>query len=251
MKHAFTSTLLTALLALGTQAQAAKLQNGDFALGLNGWQVAGDASVQTGSVLGVSLGSAPALILGTASVDFDDDTPDAPGAFNVSGQAALETGQTAGLEASLGLPTLELGTNGFEGSGAMQTFSVNAGDIISFDWRVLARDYEFMSTESDSAQYFVQTGSNLQTFTLGDLASLPLQNLGNGWLDSGVQHVSFTSTYTGQMSLGFAVVDVNSFNGTSLLAVQNVLAVPEPEGVALALVGLLLLGRASRRLHQH
>lgn len=246
MKKAFTPSLLLALLAFGAQAQAANLQNGDFALGLNGWQAVGDASVQTGNVLGLSLGLTPALVLGTASIDFDDDAPAAAGAFNVSGQAAALAGD---LEAVLGLPATQLGTNGFEGSGATQTFLVSAGDTITFNWRLLARHHTFLGTESDTAHYFVQTGGNLQAFTLGELASLPLQNLGNGWLDSGMQQVSYTAQDTGLLTLGFAAVDVNSFNGSSLLAVQNVAvtAVPEPEGLALALVGLLLLARAGSR----
>lgn len=253
MKFKLSSTLLMALAAFGAQAQAASLQNGSFNQGLSHWQVAGDAAVRSGGLHGADLGNAPVLLLGTASIDFDDDAPSPPATFNFSGHAALETSTNAGLEEQLGLPTLALGTNAYEGSGALQTFSVNAGDTIAFDWRVLSRDNGFTASESDVAHVFWQAAGQTQLVELGQLATLNLQNAGNGWLDSGLRHFSFIASHTGQMTLGFSITDVNSFNGTSMMAVQNVVAtaaVPEPESMALALVGLILLGRTGRRLHQ-
>lgn len=248
-------TLLTAVLASlsAQQALASGLQNGQFTQGLSAWQTAGDASVQSGSVLGVNLGPAPALVLGTATTWADDDAPAAAGAFNVSGLDPLAAGEVAGLEALLNLPTSAMGPNHYEGSSALQTFDVQAGQQISFDWRLLTRDNSSHLAEPDTAWLVWNQGNQASLQALGDVANTPMQASTGGWLDSGLHHIAFTSTYTGMVSLGFAVSDTNSFSNTSLLTVQNVSvsAVPEPQSVALALVGLMWLCRSAARMHQY
>jgi hypothetical protein len=240
----------TALALANTQAHAANLQNGQFSQGLSGWQTAGDASVHNTSVLGTNLGASPALILGTASTVFDDDAPAAAGSYNASGLDPLETSPANGLEAALGLPQGAMGVDAYEGSGAQQSFTVAAGDEISFDWRLLSRNNGTASTEPDTAWLIWTEGSVSHLIKLGDIGSLAMQTGAAGWLDSGVLHHSFTSSFSGQVTVGFGVADIGSFGNTSLLAIQNVsltAAVPEPESMALALVGLILLGRTARR----
>lgn len=250
------TTIAAALMGLlASSAHAAALQNGTFAQGLLGWQAAGDVSVQSASALGLPLGNGHAtLVLGTATTFTDDDAPSAAGAYNLSGNDPLLSGDPAGLEASLGLALNALGNNVYEGSSARQTFTVSAGDVVSFDFMLASRDSGMNQSEPDTAWLSWQVGTgSVSLSTLGSTASLSMGTLANGWTGSGWQHVSFTASSTGQVTLGFAVADVNSFTTTSLLSIQNVAvtaAVPEPESLALVLTGLVLLGAATRRMHQ-
>ena len=260
MKSLFTSSLASSLAMslmalLGTSAHAAPLLNGTFAQGLQGWQTAGDVSVQSTTVAGLSLGSANAtLLLGTATTFTDDDAPSAAGTYNLSGNDPVLSGEVDGLEASLGLPTSALGSDVYEGSSAKQTFSVSAGDVVSFDFLLASRNSGVSLSESDTAWMSLQIGAGTPgLITLDNATSPTMISLGNGWLGSNWQHVSFTASSTGLLTLGFAVADVGSFTGTSLLGIQNVAvaaAVPEPESLALALTALVLLGATTRRMHQ-
>jgi hypothetical protein len=240
---------------LAASAHAAGVQNGNFTQGLQGWQTGGDVSVQSTSALGLPLGNTNAtLLLGTAVTFSDDDAPAAAGAYNLSGNDPLLSGDPAGLEASLGLASSALGNNVYEGSSARQTFTVSAGDVVSFDFMLASRNSGVRINEPDTAWLTWQVGAgNVNLSTLGSTASLSMGTLADGWIGSGWQHVSFTANSTGQVTLGFAVADVNSFTTTSLLGIQNVAvtaAVPEPESLALVLTGLVLLGAAARRMHQ-
>ncbi|MGC4060976.1 MAG: hypothetical protein QM749_09045 [Aquabacterium sp.] len=247
------TALATALLGLlASCAHAAGVQNGDFAQGLQGWQTAGDASVQSTSAVGLSLGNANAtLLLGTAVTFTDDDAPAAPGAYNLSGNDPVLSGDPAGLEASLGLPLNALGSDVYEGSSAKQTFTVSAGDVVSFDFMLATHGLPM--NEPDTAWMTWQAGSATPALSTLASTSPTMGSMANGWFGTGWQHVSFTAGSSGQFTLGFAVADVGSFTTTSLLGIQNVAvtaAVPEPESLTLVLTGLVLLGAAARRVHQ-
>lgn len=229
------SALCLALPLLGASAaHAAPLQNGDFQQGLLGWQTAGDASVQGGA--------SPQLVLGTATTWTDDDAPDAAGAHNLSGQDPLIAGDASGLEAWLGLPTSAFGPNAYEGSAAMQTFDVQAGDRVSFTWQLATRDNGTHIAEPDAAWLVLGEGGPAAAQLLGDTATLSMQAQAGGWLASSAMQHSFIAMQSGPLTLAWAISDTNSFGNTSLLRIGQVTvtAVPEPGVIALVLAGVFV-----------
>jgi hypothetical protein len=246
--HRYTRTL--GALLTGLALSTASVAQADA---LDTWATSGDASVQTGTVLGLNLGSSATLVLGTASTDYADDAPAAAGAYNVSGHSALDTDT---LQSTLGLSAGALDDNAllryaYEGSLASQTFSVQAGDTISFDWRLLSQASGGAIDVPDTAWLLWQQNGSTTLIKLADTSSL--STVSAGWLDSGLLHGSYTAANAGNVTLSFVLADINSYDTTSLLAVQNVAlttAVPEPESLALCLMGLGILGLRARRSNQ-
>lgn len=214
---------------------------------LNTWQTAGDVTQAT-QLGAISLGQT-SYLLGTASLNATDDAPLAAGALNLSGQNPLEIGD---LTATIGLPGAILDDEAnahfaYEGSALFNTVNVQAGDTLSFDWRLFGQ-INTGSMPAPDAAWLILGNTAIK---LADVDGLTTVN--GTWLDSGTQHISHTFTQAGSMKIGLVVADVDSYDTTSVLAIQNVgltAAVPEPEGVALALTGLLILGRLTRRSHQ-
>lgn len=233
---------------LAGHAQAAPLANGQFSQGLQGWQTAGDASVQVAPLWQIDIGPAPRLVLGTATTWTDDDAPLAAGAFNASGIDPSAAGDASGLEASLGLPTTALGFDAYEGSSAWQTFDVQAGQRIGFTWRIATRDNGTRADEPDGAWLLTRQGGQDSLTQLGQIAGLAMQATAGGWLDSGEMQATFIATQSGPLTLGWAIADVGSFSNTSLLLIGDVTVtnVPEPTTIALVVAGLAAL-RAGRR----
>lgn len=253
MKFPTFSPLALVAFAMTPLAHAAELQNGSFTQGLNHWQAVGDVATRSGTMLGINLGAAPVAVLGTASTVYDDDAPALAGSYNVSGLDPIETAPAQGLESWLGLPAQALGANAYEGSAISQTFDISAGAQVSFDWRLLTRDNGSNQSEPDTAWLTWQQGGQIQLIALGNVGSSLLQaGSASGWLDSGMQHASYTAQQGGTLTLSWVLADINSFGNTSLMTLQNVTvtpSVPEPTGVALVLTGLVMLARA-RRMHQ-
>jgi hypothetical protein len=201
------------LLAGGAQAQ---LANGDFGAGLASWNPAGDVVASGGT-----------LTLSTAFLS--DGGEDAP--FNLSGQDAVGIDV---LENTAGLApyALDLAAEAaYEGSLAQQSFSVAAGETLSFDWSFSTRETLFQ----DHA-FIVLDG---QLITLASLGNVPL----------GQQTFSQIYTLAGTSTLSFGVADTGDYQGVSTLNIQNVqvTAIPEPGQWALLLAGMLTLGVFSRR----
>jgi hypothetical protein len=247
------ATIGALVLGLAATAQAAPLTNGDFSAGLSGWTTAGDAIVSQGTLFSeLNIGNTPRLLLGTASSLYEDDFPAAIGHYNLSGQDTVATGLT--LESSLNLAggALDDADNGsfvMEGSSASQTFNVQAGDTLSFDWQLFTREGADGLNLGDSAWLVLTTASGTQLTKLGDTASLSLLDVGQGWSASSLGTQSITFAQAGSVSLAWAIGDVNDYVGTSLLSIGNVsvTAVPEPGAVALLLAGLSIAGVAARR----
>jgi hypothetical protein len=256
--HASKITRMAALLGAlmtSTLAQAA-IDNGDFSAGLIGWQTFGDAAALNGSPAGLGLPiGGSTLVLSTASLD-SDDYPLADGHYNVSGQGAGTAGVPGGLEDFVGVPLGSLDPDLvehtsflWEGSGARQTFTVQAGDTLSFSWNLLSVDRDF----ADRAFVVIDTHTvgGLQALVLGNATQANGTVLGNpSLLQTGTQSFSHTFTSAGTVTLSVAVADLDASDQTSLLAVNNVAlttAVPEPDTAVFALLGLLAGGLCLRR----
>jgi hypothetical protein len=207
---------LAALSLAGAAAGSAQAQivNPDFPAGLAGWSVLGDARGQSG-----------ALTVTSAFVDADDSP------FNVSGSPAVTAWS---LEAAAGVAPLafDMGLDSaLEGSLVQQSFSVAAGQTLSFSW-----SFSTQETQFDDHAFAVIDG---QVFTLATRAS------GSG------AGGSFSHTFgtAGSVSLAFGVVDTGDVLGVSSLTVSNlaISAVPEPASGALLLAGIGVVGLLARR----
>jgi hypothetical protein len=185
------------------------------------WNTAGDALV-AGSWLTLSTAySAPG----------DPDTP-----FNLSGMPAIDIAAVESL-AGLAPYALDLSAEeaGTEGSLAWQSFSVAAGDTLSFDWSFSSADTDF----EDHA--FVVLGGQLRTLATRSQPGLAL---------NGFSH-SFTSA--GLVTLALGVIDTVDYLGVSTLTLSNVQIspVPEPATALLMLGGLgglaALISRRGKR----
>jgi hypothetical protein len=189
----------------------AQVLNGNFNSGLTAWTTVGDAGIVSG-----------AARVTTASFDFDDDFPAVAGAFNISGVNAASGGGV--LEAALGLGSTGLDVSvsdvAFEGSAITQTFNVNAGDTLSFNYR-------FLTNEGSLLDYAFYTINGVK-FNLAQVAnatnpSSPFQ------FETGLLTGNHLFSASGSVTLGFGVVDIGDFSATSALDIDNVTITPIPE----------------------
>jgi hypothetical protein len=232
--------IAAALLALSGTAQA---------VSLGAWTLHGDAALRTGQVAGLNL-SAPTLLLGTATVDLDEDAPAPAGAFNVSGQNPLAGGLD--LEASVGLAGGALDNEtamhyAMEGSSAWTDLQVNQGDTLTLNWQLFSRP----QSSADAAWLVWTQGSQTQLISLGDASTLnQITDASSGWQRSGLQQTVLTASFTGLARVGLVVADMDSFDGTSVVALSSLTqtsAVPEPGTWALVIPGMGLVWSLRQR----
>ena len=239
-------TRLSALLGsfLISSLAHAGIANGDFANGLSGWQTFGDAATPNST-----------LTLTTATLGADDH-PFADGHYNVSGQDAGAIGIEGGLEDFVGVALGSLDPDPinhtsvlWEGSAARQSFAVQAGDTLRFDWNLLSADRDF----ADQAFVVINasSGGGLQVLALAHAGLATNVVATNGdLLQTGLNQFSHTFTGSGLVTLSLVVADLDDSAKTSLLTVDNVTltsAVPEPTMALLALLGLGAFGVMRRR----
>ena len=258
--------LASATLAAAS-AEAAVLQRCGVGAGLSHWTTVGDVAVVTGPAAGHFFGGGTTLVLGTASLSNQDDTPFAAGAYNVSGSDVALAAQANGAEANLGLSTGAFASSAgaddvVEASSAAQSFFLNAGDTISFTWQVLTRDAYAGNSDSVNDSAWVafslaadpQQAATVTQTQLGNIGTLALMTGSDGWRVTGLNTFSFTAATGGTARLGWGVNDMVDGTGTTLLAIQNVsvqaAAVPEPASVALLLVALGVIGLSTLRRRQ-
>lgn len=214
---------LTGLTNVFPSAHAAII-NGGFESGFDSWTTIGDTSIQ--STYG---GEAPKRTY----------------------QALVSTGDTAAytsdLEIFLGLTTGSLDSVGNGetslGSAIKQTFTANAGHVLTLKWN-------FLTSEATPSQFF----NDFAFVTVGSLSKLADTSsefvLSTTPFDkeTGLQTFSYVVPTTGTYSLGLGAIDVgDSFNSSGLLVDSVVLSstpVPEPNS-ALSLLALGVLGIGS------
>ncbi len=223
----------------------ADVVNGDFTAGLTGWQTFGDVAALSSSPAGLGLPiHGNTLVLGTATWGADD-FPLNDGHYNISGVEAGVAGLPGGLEAFAGVPLGSLDPDPvnhtsylWEGSAAKQTLTVQAGDTLSFDWRVLSADRDFndlamlvIDQPASGPLVHVLGGSSLATQAVPGSSSL---------LQSGAQSFSHVFSGSGVVTLSWLVADVQAGDQTTFLTVNHVqvTSVPEPSAVLLVLAGL-------------
>ena len=206
------------------QLAQAVIVNGGFESGnVTGWSAGGDVSVETSAFgIGPTEGTYQAkLTSGAFSVsasDLETFLGLAPGTLNglsPSGQAAVE------------------------GSGITQTFSANAGDVLSFDWNFLTNEIADGSGINDFA--FASIGS---PFVLADTFTLAHSSSSIDFADeTGFQTFFFPLPSSGLYTLKLGVVDVEDRSVDSGLLVDRIaLSSPDPEPLIPEPTSLMLVG---------
>jgi hypothetical protein len=211
-----TSSLLAAAAMLALASSGVHAQTGPNVTAI-GWSVLGDTLISGSTVR-----------LTTAY------TPDEAG--NLSGSNPVGYAALTGA-AGIGGTALDLaGEEVTEGSLASQSFSVLAGQKLSFSWTFSTSDASPANAAIDHAFAVIDA----QVFTLATRASPGLAT----------QTFSYTPASPGTVSLSLGVADTLDVSGVSTLTISNVqvsaLAVPEPATLTLWLAGLGVLGCAAR-----
>lgn len=183
------------------------IENGSFETGdFQGWNTIGDTSIETDS-LGIFPpdGTYQALI-STGDSDAGGSVEDA----DLEEFLDLVPGTLDGLS----------GSDAFEGSAIKQTFTVEAGDIVSFDWNFLTNEGTPSDTFNDTAFLNV----NGFTFELADTGSTFVDAAGVDEFSeqTGTQTLTFAIANAGTYTIGFGVVDVGDAIVNSGLAIDNV-----------------------------
>ncbi|MDY7024225.1 MAG: PEP-CTERM sorting domain-containing protein, partial [Cyanobacteriota bacterium] len=187
------------------------LPNGSFETGdFTNWETLGNTSITT-----AAFGRQPTDGLFQALLSTDDPTV-----------------ATASIENFLGLDIGSLddlgnGTATF-GSAIQQTFTANAGDILSFDWNFLT-DEGTPTFFNDFAFVSIISLSELADTTFPDFFS----SLSPFNEETGFQSFSFIIPMSGTYSLGIGITDVEDAIVDSGLLIDNVAlqTVPEPASI--------------------
>jgi len=183
--------------------------NGNFETGnFSSWRTIGDNRIETAA-------------LGTGPIE---------GTF----QALLTTGASASggaveqvdLEEFINLPSGLLDNLGngdvTEGSAIKQTFTANAGDILTFNWN-------FLTNEGTGSFFndFAFFSVNPFSLELADTNSPFFTSSSAGFnQETGFQTISIGIAQTGTYTLAFGVVDVGDTVVDSALIVDNVQVIP-------------------------
>lgn len=268
LSHPFVlAVAASVVVAVSASSCRADVINGSFETGdFTGWSNLGIRQIETPAFnTGPTQGSFQALIAN------DGLALNAP----FPGSGAL----IATLELFLGLPFGTL--NGISpsapyglllGSGMKQTFTANAGDLLTFDWNFIndrntptggPTDFAFVTLNSATtispavlAVHLANFNDNTGFYGLGSSPTVPLPyslvtNSQGAFLVSGFRTTSYPIPATGTYTLGFGVLEVGSFGNESALLVDNVRlisAVPEPTSLTLLGLGVAgLLGYGWRR----
>jgi hypothetical protein len=210
-------------LAVARDSHAAII-NGGFETGdFTGYTTTGDASIKT-AAFGITPpeGTHQALI-----------TNNAPAVA------------ASAVETFLALPATTLTAAGAtNGSAFKQTFTLNAGDTLSFQWNFLTSEF---GPDPDFNDFGFYTLNGVLTRLADTLSPLVAAPPATGFVNqTGYATVTLTGLAAGSYTLGFGVVNVTDTFIASGLLVDNLLLTPRgpttPEPASLTLLGLGGLG---------
>ena len=208
--------------------------------------VRGALVIASGAAIGVALGlaAAPARAQSadlTAWISAGDVVVDSSSSARLT-TAAVDSGETPigassallyfDLEPALRVAAGTFPADTFEGSGLQLSFNAVAATTISFNWTLSTQAYDAAYADRG----FVVIDGTVLT-ALGPVGAATVSG-------------RFSHTFgAGSHALAFGVLDVNSTDLVSTLAVSNfnVSAVPEPASSALALLGLGGVAALARR----
>ncbi len=174
------------------------------------------------------------------------------------------------LESELGLSPGDLAnditditgiSNFFQGSAISQTFSVNAGDILSLDLNFMTTEFTGTEPDNTSSGTILIPGPPGQSPVKQDAIFLTLDTLGviaadvvreDAFVPLIINQPAFPDLYTsgtftfeyvfpvsGTVELGIGILNQSDNDGLSILLVDNVNVIPEPSEIALFIVPLL------------
>ncbi len=207
---------------------SADFTNGGFESGdFTSWSTAGLASVETAAFgTGTTQGTHQALL----------DTFD-----NTASRSSLESFLGLGSgDLNTIASSLNAGDTVVEGSATKQTITVNAGDVLSFDWNMLTDEFMAQSMMNDFSFVSI-VNAMTDVSVLSDImtGSFVASSTSFGH-ETGFNSFSHTFTTGGTFTIGFGVVDVGGADYASGLIIDNVQIVPAPSAVALAFLGMPL-----------
>lgn len=224
--NSLTAGIVSVLLA---SSASAMVVNGDFSDGINGWDSIGNSGTIFGTGYGLTYGS---------GADADD----------IENFLGLGSGSLSAVSTS-GNPV----TNG---SALAQTISVEAGDVLTFDFAFFTYEDAGEDEYTDFAFLSVASAGGDDVSNIANTESPSLMDLYFS-ATTGIESYSYTFADAGDFILGFGVVNVEDDEVNSGLALDNVAlnggtsttaAVPEPSTVGLLAIGLVGLGLARKRL---
>ncbi|MEM7595020.1 MAG: hypothetical protein AAF383_26565 [Cyanobacteria bacterium P01_A01_bin.83] len=183
------------------------VENGSFETGdFQGWNTIGDTSIETED-LGIFLpdGTHQALI-----TNGDSD----------AGGSVVDTDLEEFLDLASGAFDDLVASDAFEGSAIKQNLSLEAGDVVSFDWNFLTNENTPDDTFNDTA--FLNFGGF--TFELADTGAnfVDASRVDEFEEQTDTQTLTFRVNTAGTYTIGFGVIDVGDAIVNSALAIDDV-----------------------------
>ena len=188
------------------------IENGGFETGdFRDWNTIGDTSIETED-LGIfpSEGTYQALITN---------------GYSDAGGSVIDSDLEEFLDLTPGSLDHLVHGDATEGSFIKQTFTVEAGDVVSFDWNFLTNEHTPDTTYNDTA-FLTLNGF---AYELADTGAhfVHASHVDQFEQQTGTQNLEFTINTAGTYTIGFGVVDVGDDTVDSGLAIDNV-AVEQP-----------------------
>lgn len=187
------------------------IENGGFENDFKDWNTIGDTSIETED-LGIfpSEGTYQALITN---------------GYSDAGGSVIDSDLEEFLDLDPGSLDHLVHGDAIEGSFIKQTFTAEAGDVVSFDWNFLTNEHTPDTTFNDTA-FLTLNGF---AYELADTGAhfTHAAHVDQFEQQTGTQSLEFTIATAGTYTIGFGVVDVGDDSYDSGLVIDNV-AVEQP-----------------------